>query len=560
MRTKTKSDSPRLRLLIVDDDQRISSQLCEMFQLLGYQVSAPVGSGDELMEAVKLEAKLLRPHVAIVDLRLRLDWINEPEGFDLIQHLEPARIIIYSAFADGAITRRAFKEFEVEDTINKSSHPDELIAAVEKASQKLCAFQRGFQFGDRPKSCQPAQLVKKLQLSNLEGEGLEHLADDLIASLFPGEKSLTLDSVESSAVTSNLAARSQTVVLMAKRMGKLEYEVIKLTQAAKIRTEVENYKHYVENNLGGHFYALLEGSTSFYELGGAVYRLLGMKGGDQKIRPMRTLADAYVSDKNANLAKPLEHFFTEVWHGLYQAKTDSIVNLAKEYDKSLKLQERTTELRKKYPENELTIPGVRVKLINPFQFLDRQLGLEGGEIPTWLAVTHGDLHAGNLVVDPKYEHAWTIDFERTKDGPLYRDFAELEVDIFTRLLKIPALWSGDFFEMAVALCASMDENVLLRRPKNLPGDALRGFRLIFCLRSLAKKVTGSFAARDYLWGLLSHAVFVAHKSRAGSNRSNRALALACVAAQILAGQGPTQPKEWNISGFEPMKEEDSIII
>ena len=47
------------------------------------------------------------------------------------------------------------------------------------------------------------------------------------------------------------------------------------------------------------------------------------------------------------------------------------------------------------------------------------------------AITHGDLHGDNIFVDDI--HAWAIDFERSGEGHILRDFTELEVDILTRL-------------------------------------------------------------------------------------------------------------------------------
>ena len=46
---------------------------------------------------------------------------------------------------------------------------------------------------------------------------------------------------------------------------------------------------------------------------------------------------------------------------------------------------------------------------------------------TYQCVTHGDLNAGNIMVDSE-QHAWVIDFYRTARGHILRDFVELEVE------------------------------------------------------------------------------------------------------------------------------------
>jgi thiamine kinase-like enzyme len=47
---------------------------------------------------------------------------------------------------------------------------------------------------------------------------------------------------------------------------------------------------------------------------------------------------------------------------------------------------------------------------------------------TSIAITHGDLHAGNLLIDDS-NNIWVIDFERTGEGHVLQDFIELESDL-----------------------------------------------------------------------------------------------------------------------------------
>ncbi len=51
---------------------------------------------------------------------------------------------------------------------------------------------------------------------------------------------------------------------------------------------------------------------------------------------------------------------------------------------------------------------------------------------TYEAVTHGDLHGDNLLIDSR-KNAWVIDFERSGEGHVLQDFIELESDILNRL-------------------------------------------------------------------------------------------------------------------------------
>jgi DNA-binding NarL/FixJ family response regulator len=560
MNNMSNQKTSKVRLLIIDDDHRYRSQLCEMFQFLGYQVSAPAGKGEELIEAVKSEAKLFRAHVAIVDLRLRDDLLDQTDGFDLIASIRPARIIVFSAFADGPTTRRAFLDFQVEDIINKSAHPDLLITAVDKAAQKVSASHRGLDFGSRSKICQPEPIMRHMDLNHLPGTGAAELPDDLLAMLFPGEASLFLRPVETGPITSHPVSRGRTVIMTAQRSGKLQVEVVKLAPAEKICKEVKNYNEFIALNLGGHFHATLSCNDTFYELGGAVYTFLGHADENQKVSPMYTLAEVYLNNDKINLASPLRHFFETVWQGLYQKKETRQIRLIHAYEEFLDLQKRIEPLLEKFPSKDIRLPGLSFLLPNPFLFLSDQLNEKDESEVSEFAITHGDLHAGNLLIDNTNEHAWTIDFERTGYGPIYRDFVELEVDIATRLMKVPSTRASSFIEVAAALCAPIYTDEALYKTKNMKEETLRGIRLIACLRDLAKTVTGSFNAYEYGWGILIDSAFVASLEEQNTQRFHRAIILASVAAQALSGSGEFPPEHWKVSAFQPIHHKDSYII
>ena len=73
-----------------------------------------------------------------------------------------------------------------------------------------------------------------------------------------------------------------------------------------------------------------------------------------------------------------------------------------------------------------------LSLPNPFAFAFRQKTSQHGSDffppPSLVAITHGDLHGGNVLVRER-GGTWLIDFYKTRRGPALRDFAELECDI-----------------------------------------------------------------------------------------------------------------------------------
>ena len=76
------------RILIVDNDYRVGSDLAEILQPEGYAVEVVRGSGRKLISAAKATARKLRPHVAIVDLRLLNEYDTaDKSGLKLLSHM-----------------------------------------------------------------------------------------------------------------------------------------------------------------------------------------------------------------------------------------------------------------------------------------------------------------------------------------------------------------------------------------------------------------------------------------------------------------------------------------
>ncbi len=114
------------------------------------------------------------------------------------------------------------------------------------------------------------------------------------------------------------------------------------------------------------------------------------------------------------IAKPLQHFFTEVWGDLYRDAAKVEQSLFYLYDEVFHLEERLLA----FPNQEVkrSFPGVTVPLPSPVSWVLRHKS--GSLIPyTRQAITHGDLHGDNLFVDKS--HAWAIDFEHSGDMPFF---------------------------------------------------------------------------------------------------------------------------------------------
>ena len=215
---------------------------------------------------------------------------------------------------------------------------------------------------------------------------------------------------------------------------KLEPQAVKIAKATDIVAEVANYHEHVENRLGGHFHTRLERHVRFWDVGAALYSFLGTP-----LDTIKTFSTFYREQSNTDkIMRPLQHFFGEVWHRHYNAQQvlPDGQTLYDEYNKKFGLE---TKLQSDpAPELYRILAQVDVELPDPIDWLRRHKN-DSRVADAKQAVVHGDLHGDNMFVSQQY--GWVIDFERTGPSHALRDFAELEIDILTRLLsteKMPA--------------------------------------------------------------------------------------------------------------------------
>jgi streptomycin 6-kinase len=164
------------------------------------------------------------------------------------------------------------------------------------------------------------------------------------------------------------------------------------------------------------------------------------------------------------------------------------------------------------------------------------------------AVTHGDLHGDNLFVEK--ERAWIIDFERTGPGHALRDFAELEVDIFTRLANPQQLDWPTLLELALALVrpATPTAAIMPTALINATPAALKALNVIKEVRSLAQEVVHHTDQREYLWSMLFDALFIASIGSAAPDQQLRAMLLSALICERLSSWGEQWPPvDWGIT-------------
>lgn len=510
------------RILVVDNDEEICKLLRLMLQQRSYTVQVAEGIGLQLLDNAVAKAQEMRPHIAVVDLRLLDDYMNDQSGLRLLPYLQSARCILYSGHLGAAVTHEAARKYNIFAWVDKSNH-EALTQAIREAATEMSATARPAQV-TWPPGCAITSMVKKLIPNHGWPAEDFTIFEDVIAQLFPANHDFTLETIAGSDALPGTFLRGRSLVtkIYADNFGT---KVLKLASAAAARDEAQNYERYVQNWMPGLHATRLEKSVTFWDLGGTIYSFMGLND-----RVLPTFAQHYAAkDHVERIVQPLRHFFTKTWQPHYANRQLVNESLFTTYDKLFQLEERWSRID----------PALLVDL-------RRKLGANRGDPVAWVqqnqelswfpevwhAVTHGDLHGDNLFIEG--EQAWIIDFERTGPSHALRDFAELEVDIYTRLAAHHLDWQT-LEELATALVAPTQPE----QPANATlmlsvyPEATKALTIINAVRQLALEVTPYTDQREYLWALLLDALYVASVRPIDAQQRQRALLYASVICERL---------------------------
>lgn len=374
---------------------------------------------------------------------------------------------------------------------------------------------------------------------------------DVFAQIFPSAKRLKIEKFETKSLSSNISTvpRPKSVVL---KVYEEDFEpvIVKLARSKKITNEYERYYQYIAKRLTGSFTARLERHTALWDIGGISYSYIG----DFDV----TLFSRYFEEHSLEeIQKCLYSFFKVVWGRHYEkAKLVTDVSLFELYDK---VWENWYEKRvKKFKMPSLTefsqIHGA-IAAPDPIAWLKKyakeQPRKDASRVSsTKIAVTHGDLHADNLMIDSQ-KNAWVIDFERTGEGHALQDFVELESDLLNRFPHGTDDYRNFYMLWLTAIQPSEPGPVPVPPGVSDNLEICKVIQTISYLRSLALECTGITDFRQYLWGLLFNAIFratIIAEDDAHKKSQARALMFASILCHRLEHwDEPWPPAEWRIA-------------
>jgi hypothetical protein len=322
--------------------------------------------------------------------------------------------------------------------------------------------------------------------------------------------------------------------------------VVKLARAKKIEIEVDRYERFISRRLAGNFTARLERNVVLWDIGGALYSYVG----DFDVK---TFSRYYQEEPIEDIKDCLDSFFTVAW-GRHYEKRQAQQNISL-FDLYSNVWGDWYEKRVKKFTSETPLKNMgiykRLNLPEPIAWFRRKIAETSSQDlslaeKTYVAVTHGDLHGDNLLIDSK-RNAWVIDFERSGEGHILQDFIELEADIINRLEAHNEDLSS-YYQMCLIVAKQTQIKGLEESEMECRDAGIRkALQTISILRSLALQCTEITDARQYLLGLLFNTIFratIAHDEHDRS-RQSRALLLASIFSHRLDHwDDPWPPEEW----------------
>jgi ActR/RegA family two-component response regulator len=535
------------RILIVDNEKRTVTLYSRLAKVWGYAPIIAEGVGEALIEDAKTKAKEFRCQMALVDMRLIDDQDEEDtSGLELIKEIKPAETIIVSGYGTLKLAVETVKNRGAADFFEKNDNPGSLKEKVDGLAARTCAAHKSQSIGP-PEILLSATQTLFDPAKHIPLEAQDQILD-MLARLFPDADSLRLEKMSSSIVSSDFstAPRPRSVVLRVYE-DELQPVIVKIARTEKIIKEVARFNKYIRGRLVGKHNPVLEEHVELWDIGGIKLSYVGSI--------EETFANFVSAQPIEKIEQSLGHFFLQTWSDHYKKATDRPnSSLFKLYCEVWDRDWVNRAYNYTLPDASTLMPPHLWQMArnrNPLDWLKLIAENEGGEHDpsmvkeTRTAITHGDLHADNLLIDDT-QHGWVVDFERSGEGHALQDFIELEADIITRIAcareNFPAFYH---FCMAIVSTDSLkeapSENLLLA-----DNETRKLLATISTIRSLAVQCTSITDFRQYLLGLYFNTIFRATIAlREQQIKDLRVWMLASILCHRLSHWNqPWPPEEW----------------
>jgi ActR/RegA family two-component response regulator len=540
------------RVLIVDNEEQTVELYRNLVTLWGYSPIVAEGIGSALMEDAGEKAKAFRCQMALVDMRL-VDNFDDDDmsGLNLIKDIEPARTIIVSGYGTLDLAVEIVKNKGAADFFEKSDDPDKLKAKLDTVAREICAVRR-------TTIVEPTEILNLIArtlfdpIKDLPVEAHDQ-ALDVLVRLFPNAKRLRLEKTSSTVVSSDFSTvpRPRSVVVLAYE-DELQPVIVKIARAEKIKKEVGNFEEYVRGRLVGKHNTIFIEHVELWDIGGVRLSYVDALEG--------TFSNFVITQPVEQIRESLEKFFLKTWSDHYK-KASEVPNISL-FELYCQVWDRDwveRACKASMPDASEIMPPHFWELAEkqtPLDWFKTIVDNEGSErdpsrvSETKIAVTHGDLHADNLLMDDT-RYCWVVDFERTRRGHVLQDFIELESDIITRIACARDIFPSFYhFCVTVAGARAIDEP-FRAIPPFADDETRKLLEVIAVIRRLAVQCTGIADFRQYLLGLYFNTIFRAtitsqeHKQNREMKELRAWMLASILSHRLAAWNDPWTPEQWN---------------
>ena len=398
---------------------------------------------------------------------------------------------------------------------------------------------------------------------------------EILHLLFPDARGIHFEHLLQSSSTST--ERAKSILLQAYDDDKFVPLVIKLEKTHNVESEVDRFFRYIDRRLVGARHTYIVRHKNLWDLGAIAFSLVGAPLGDDRDSPIESFSKRFQDATNSpvdidNLYKALQDLFNNNWRRLYRDTQEPTKStFFEQYSEvwSGSGGSWTHKIESFYQANPtpfvqyhgIDLTNFSVSLPNPVHWA-LQNRHRGVIHQMHTAISHGDMHADNILVDNSSQ-AWSIDFERSGRGPRLQDFVELEVDLITHRSHFDERDLVILYDLAYWLSLprlSSEPIDYLAAPARVRRDD-RAYKLaqtIPEIRRLANELTNYGDQREYLWGLLLNTVFLAQHTEKDSSRQRAVLLLGGVICQRLQQWMDNKHDSWPEGWPQPIMDDETL--
>jgi CheY-like chemotaxis protein len=476
------------RALVLDDEVKWRDLLQEILQEASFIVKT-AATVDEARE--RLNESFY--HLLLLDISLVRN--TNRDGLEFFKELRETAnldsmvVIVLSGYLDKARLREALVMDRAVDVLEKQEFDDEeFTPLVLNAMRNNLEINLNLSVIWRPTGSDVDALSNlrvtdtRLKKGSFAYERFHAELDDLIARLFHDAESVVVSPMEGGKSGAGVA-RVEPIY----PNGGGTPLVMKFGAVRDIVTEADNYRQFVQSYVGGARSTAIHAIKHTWLLGGICYTLLGTD-------EFESFASFYARSSAEEIARMIDHLFLTTCAGWYANKGKVVLRpLGDPYRRTLGWND------------ERIASGVSVlKTVQGsdlFRFASLTdsrayrspiplLATDAFAYPTYFCTTHGDFNESNILVDQS-GNCWLIDFLRTGEGHILRDFVALDTTVRCTLVRAEEATLDERLALETALIAAknIDSAQNLIGHLDSPNQALqKAFATSLHIRSLAAKV------------------------------------------------------------------------